>query len=186
MSNTIYTLHASWVPLAEKLEAGTRRNDARLHLWVETAKRGKAKGSSHPAQLSGKALKDFFGEILGLGKAWQRFLNHEAPLFVTLPSLADGPLPSLELLNYLGEEPPEAFSWKSWQVASLVSNSPLALLKELHFAANSRRDAVILGSDFLFWHAYSRQLAQWIRQHRYVPALAVHPGKGRGRSKTLE
>ncbi len=179
----MHTLHASWVLVSEKQAAATRRNTARLHVWVEVSKQAKAQGITHPAHLSGKVLKTFFSQTLSLGKAWLWFVNNEEPLFVTLPSVAEGPLPSLELLNYRGEEPPETLLWKSWQVASLVSENPLALLKELHFAAETCRDSVFLGSDFLFWHRYSRQLAEWIRQHRYIPALAAHPTKGRRRNR---
>jgi SNF2 family DNA or RNA helicase len=183
---TMHILHATWVPLAEKPSSDSRYNEARLHIWVETVESGKAVGAAHPAHLSGKGLREFFGSTLGLGKEWTGFLDSQSPLFLTLPSVTEGPLPSLELLSYLGEELPEGFFWKSWELASLVSDSPMALLKELHFAAQSARELLMLGSDFLFWHGFSRQLAEWLRQHRYGPALAVHPGKGRGRAKGLE
>ncbi len=178
----MYFLHAGWIPSSEKPEAGSRSNRGRLHLWLESAPESEdrcERGSSD--HLVGAGVRELLVSLLPFAKGVEQHLGGEEEIFANLPASAAGVLPSFELMRYRGEEPPEEFVWKGCRLVSVATDTPLLLLKELHFLAANSRDRVTLASDLLFWYHFSRRLALWIRQHRYLPALVTHPA-ARGRA----
>lgn len=102
----MHIVHGAWIPeeTSEFVQQGG------FMLWVETdVPSGKQRrdGLTHPRHLSGEALAAFLTGTAGVAVRSPATLHRT---FVTrhflLPSDADGPLPSMELMRYRGDDAP--------------------------------------------------------------------------------
>ena len=179
-------LHGTWIPAAaDFIQTGA------FYLWVETteATRKRSKTASvHPHQLAGTSLAEFLATELGIKSGATTTRQPPQleilPQYFLLPTIAEQPLPSLELARYLETELPETFDWQYWQVdcyktTALVKNgyqyasvnNVIKVLNELHFLTLHQLADVQLGADLLFWYHYTQAFKQVILRDRYIPAL---------------
>ena len=180
-------LHGTWIPAAEAdfIQAGA------FYLWVETtetAGKPSKNASAHPRQLTKASLAEFLATELGIKSGTSTTRQPPQleifPQYFLLPTIADQPLPSLELARYLETELPETFDWQYWQVdcykttASVKNgyhytsvNNVIKVLNELHFLTLHQLADVQLGADLLFWYHYTQAFKQVIVRDRYIPAF---------------
>ncbi len=169
----MYIIHGTWIPE----ETGAFVQQGGFALWVETdvppsGKRRNSDDCTHPRQLSGEALAAFLTGTAGIAVQYPATLHHT---FVTrrflLPSDAAGPLPSLELLRYRGDDTPEDFAFRPWQVCCHQVQDVIAALNDLHFAALHEPPDYQLGADLRFWYQYTQAFKQIVARDHYIPAL---------------
>ena len=164
----MYILHGTWVP-----GDGTAfENPGRFVLWMEQEEPlgGRQAAGTHPIAATASGLETLFAEVFPA--ATLRAIDPAAAtVWAWLPSADGAPLPSPELGQLLGAEPPETFDWRPWQVAALSTADPLLLLKELHFQAIQQEDRLRLGSDLRFWHGFGRAVRDLVRRQAFLPAL---------------
>nr|MDQ6908799.1 SNF2-related protein [Chloroflexota bacterium] len=167
----MYIIHGTWIP--EETDDFVQQGG--FVLWVETdAATGKQRRGdlTHPRQLSGEALAAFLTGTAGVVVSAPATLHHT---FVTrqflLPSDADGPLPSLELLRYRGDDVPEAVALRPWQVCCYPLPDVIAALNDLHFVALHDPPDYQLGADLRFWYQYTQAFKQIVARDQYIPAL---------------
>lgn len=177
-------LHGTWIPQSGPgfIQSGT------FYLWVETTERKKFRKPSprHPRQLTQADLAALLGHELGIKPPDYRKLEDLIePRYFLLPTVADQPLPSLELSRYLEEELPESFEFQYWQVdcyPTLASaktstygkvqvNAVVPLLNDLHFIALHNLTEIQLGADLLFWFHFTQALKRIIFKDQYIPSL---------------
>ena len=113
----MHIIHGTWIPddTHEFIQKGA------FYLWVETdtpAGTSRSRASSvHPRHLAQTALATFLMEKLGLREpvpgALARTLHTK---YFLLPTVADKPAPSFELLRYVEEEEPIEFALLPWQI----------------------------------------------------------------------
>ena len=181
-------LHGTWIPESkENYERG-----GGFYLWVEkdSGRLGRKNTKIHPRTLKKKDLAEFLKQALGI-KKWdssqtERLLKDRV---FALPSLDGWPLKSYELLKYVGEEPPENFELRQWQICCypLQSGDLLLFLKDLAFLFSYPQTDMLPGNDLQFWIHYAQAFKEVILKDRYIPALQYRalPQK-KGRKKSAE
>jgi len=188
-------IHGTWIP--EEAHGFIQRGA--FYLWVETdtpaaapsRRRADTRESLHPRHLTQSALASFLQEKLGLRETAPGALAHTlCTKYLLLPSAAGAPLPSYELLRYVGEdeEPPGRTSGTAspvevalspWQVWCYRVPQVIPALHEIHFLALHAAEDFQLGTDLLFWHRFTQTLKGIIAKDAYIPALkyrALTPG----------
>jgi hypothetical protein len=161
-------LHGTWVP-----GDGTPfENPGRFVLWMEQQEPPDVRraAESHPFAATAPRLEALLAEAFPAA-ALRAIDPAAATVWAWLPSADGAPLPSPELGQLLGAEPPETFDWRPWQMAAMSTADPLLLLKELHFQAIQQEDRLRLGSDLRFWHGFSRAVRDLVRRQTFLPAL---------------
>jgi hypothetical protein len=177
-------IHGTWVPeeTSEFIQAGG------FYVWVETdapaaRKRQGADDTSHPRHLSGGPLAAFLTGTAGVSASSPATLHRTfSTRYFLLPSDADGPLPSTELLRSLGADPPEAFTFQPWAVCCHQLDNLIAALNDLHFAALHHAEEYQLGADLRFWWQYTQAFKRIVARDQYIPALkyrALPPASGK-------
>ena len=168
----MHVIHGTWIPDDEHefTQSGA------FYLWVETdtqqgTKRHPA-SAIHPRQLVDTALATFLMEKLGFQEsvsgALARTLHTK---YFLLPTAADKPLHSFELLRYVDEEVPTEFDLQAWQVCCYRMSGVITGLNDIHFIALHAAEDFQLGADLLFWHQYTQALKGIIAKDQYIPAL---------------
>lgn len=197
-------LHGTWIPQTgeEFIQGGA------FYLWVETTeqKRFRKDKQRHPRQLLAAELADVLTNELGIQSPnYRKLEDFISPQHFLLPTVADQPLPSLELYRYLEEDAPDKFEWQYWQIdcyktvasvktgtyGSAQVNHVISLLNDLHFIALHNLAEIQLGVDLLFWFHYTQALKRIIFKDQYIPALKYRelepPKKASGKKrKTVE
>ena len=185
----MHVIHGTWIPDDE--HEFTQRGS--FNLWVETdtlqGKQQRHGNNVHPRHLVDTALAAFLMEKLGLQEstsgALARTLHRK---YFLLPTAADKPLHSFELLRYVDEEVPTEFDLKPWQVCCYRVSGVIAALNDIHFIALHAAEDFQLGADFLFWHQYTQALKSIISKDQYIPALkyrALPSPTTKGKSKKV-
>jgi hypothetical protein len=168
----MHVIHGTWIPDAE--DQFIQRGD--FYLWVETdtlqdTSRRHSK-MVHPRHLGDTALAAFLMEKLGLRESapgtLARTLHKQ---YLLLPTSADKPLPSFELLHYVDEEVPTEFDLTPWQVCCYRVPDIITTLSDIHFIAIHAAEGFQLGADLLFWQQYTQALKAIIAKDQYIPAL---------------
>ncbi|MBW4658589.1 MAG: DEAD/DEAH box helicase [Drouetiella hepatica Uher 2000/2452] len=173
-------LHGTWIPQSES----TFVQGGAFYLWVETteSKKFRKPTQQHPNQLFKADLALLLTQELGIQPPGYRKLEELiSPQYFLLPTVANHPLPSLELSRYLEAELPESFELQYWQVdcyQTIASartggtvNNIVSLLNDLHFLAIHNLTDIQLGADLLFWFHYTQALKRIIFKDQYIPAL---------------
>jgi SNF2 family DNA or RNA helicase len=172
----MHIIHGTWIPdgTHEFMRGGA------FYLWVETdtqlpaASRRRVGNTAHPRSLTSTDLTTFLTEKLGLqadrppGAVLTRFLSIQTFL---LPSAANKPLPSFELLRYVDEEMPAQFDLAPWQICCYPISNIITTLGNIHFMALHAAEDFQLGADLLFWYQYIQELKGIIAKDQYIPAL---------------
>src|SRR5262249_49988851 len=132
-----------------------------FYLWVETdvpahRRHGAVEADIHPHHVTGEALATFLTETLHLpmplpGARQQAIVTRA----LYLPSVGDAPLPSMEMLRYMGAEANEEFTFRPWQVCCHPLTELITTLNDLHFAALHEPEEFQLGADLRFWYQYT-------------------------------
>ena len=168
----MYIVHGTWIPddAHEFMQRGT------FYLWVETDTpldpSRHTTDAIHPRHLTQKALVTFLAERLGLRELASDTLAQavDAKYFL-LPTVADKPAPSFELLRYVDEEEPLEFELAPWQISCYPISEIISTLNDIHFIALNAAENFQLGADFLFWHQYTQVMKGVIAKDQYIPAL---------------
>src|SRR6266699_3967328 len=181
----MHVIHGTWIPgdAHEFLQRGA------FYLWVETdtptAALPSHAGTVHPRHLAHTALATFLMEKLGLREpvsgALARTLGTK---YFLLPTAADKPSPSFELLRYVDEEEPVEFDLAPWQVSCYQVSDIVTALNDIHFIALNAAEDFQLGADLLFWHHYYQAIKGIISKDQYIPALkyqAISPTPTKGK-----
>src|SRR6266566_7681634 len=159
----MHVIHGTWIPddTNEFIENGA------FYLWVETdtppgTSRRSADGV-HPRHLAHTALATFLMEKLGLQEPVSGALARTlCTKYFLLPTAADKPSPSFELLRYVDEEEPVEFDLAPWQVSCYQVSDIITALNDIHFIALHAAEDFQLGADLLFWYQYTQALKGWI------------------------
>jgi hypothetical protein len=168
----MHVIHGTWIPddAHEFIQSGA------FYLWVETdtppgTSRRRA-DAVHPRHLAQSALATFLMEKLGLREpvsgALARTLSTK---YFLLPTAADKPAPSFEMLRYVDEEEPMEFDLAVWQVCCYQVPAIITALNDIHFIALHAAEDFQLGADLLFWHQYTQAIKGIIAKDQYIPAL---------------
>ena len=181
----MHIVHGTWIPdpPGDFVRAGG------FYLWVETdtaASRPQRGGASvHPRHLMGTALETFLAERLGLPRPSAPGSFALCDRSFLLPSMADAPLPSVELLSYTETTTPSEFDLAWWQICCYEVPHPISTLNEIHFVALHAAEEFQLGADVLFWYRYTQLLKSIIVRDQYIPAFRwcslASPTSRRGR-----
>ncbi|NEO87275.1 MAG: DEAD/DEAH box helicase [Spirulina sp. SIO3F2] len=183
----MHILHGTWIPDAETtfLQAG------RFYLWAETLPRKPSRPQSqrYSGHLAAQDLAALLSQELGVKLQGSHrdnpLVEQITPCYFLLPTVAQQPLPSLELSRYLEAELPDTFDWQYWEVdcypaqtiAKVTSdrkdwvNCVVPLLNDLHFLALHRLTDVQIGEDLHFWFHFTQALKRLIHKDQYIPAL---------------
>ena len=160
----MHIIHGTWIPedTNEFIQGGA------FYLWVETdAIEGRSRSNSnniHPRHLGQTALVTFLTEKLGLRESMSGELSHAmCAKYFLLPTVADKPSPSFELLRYMEEEEPIEFGLEPWQVNCYQVRDVITTLNDIHFIALNAAEDFQLGADILFWHQYSQAIKKYYR-----------------------
>src|ERR1700693_5230154 len=101
----MHMIDGTWIPddTNEFIRGGA------FYLWVETdsivGKSRRNSNSMHPRHLAQTAFVTFLSEKLGLRESMSGELSHAlCTKYFLLPTVADKPSPSFELLRYMDEE----------------------------------------------------------------------------------
>jgi SNF2 family DNA or RNA helicase len=189
-------LHGTWIP-----DAGHAfTQSGAFYLWIETSELRRFRPPRHPRQLAATDLATLLEQELGIQPpSYRKLTDLIAPQYFLLPTVADQPLPSLELSRYLETELPEKFEFQYWQIdcyktvtsiktgvtSSTLINNVVSLLNDLHFLALHNLAEVQLGADLLFWFHYTQALKRLIFKDQYIPALKyreLEPAKAAAKS----
>jgi len=183
----MHIIHGTWIPddAREFIQHGA------FYLWVETdafsTMSGELRQGSavHPRHLLQTALVTFLQEKLGLREPVRETLERK---YFLLPTVAGRPAPSFELLRYVEEEEPLDFALLPWQVCCYRVTDVITTLNDIYFIALHAAEDFQLGTDFLFWHQYTRALKGMIARDQYIPALkyralALAPAGGKKTKK---
>jgi SNF2 family DNA or RNA helicase len=185
-------IHGTWIPE----EANGFIQHGAFYLWVETdapamassRRRVNAHDHLHPRHLTQTALATFLQDTLGVREIAPGTLARTlCTKYLLLPSAAGTPLPSHELLRYVGEETeeapetalPVACALAPWQVWCYRVPQVIPALHEIHFLALHAAEDFQLGTDLLVWHQFTQTLKGVIAKDAYIPALkyrALMPG----------
>jgi len=180
-SGGIHVLHGTWIPDDE----GQFVQGGAFYLWVETdGAEGVARGGkgdhTHSQSLPGPALEAFLKDAVGLRDPASGALMER---WFTLPTADDGPLPSLEMSRYLGQDLPEECALGAWRVTCYRVGDHLKALKDLHYLAQSASAELIVGADLLYWYHYAQAFKGVIARDRYIPALVYRELPPEGKKK---
>ncbi len=109
--------------------------------------------------------------------------------YFLLPTVAEKPSPSFELLRYMDEEEPIDFGLEPWQVNCYQVTDVITTLNDIHFIALNAAEDFQLGADILFWHQYTQAIKSIIAKDQYIPALKYQtisstPTKGKKAKQT--
>ena len=160
-------LHCSWIP--EPDDSFVQGGD--LWLWVEAdTVRGSPDADRHPRHLAKNDLIAFLEDTLGLTISAYERRFHIAPQPVTLPTVANAPLPAPEFEHGVDDAIPAA-ALRGWEVDAYRLLRPIPQLGELRFLAMCQAHEARPGSDLLFWHYYTQSIKSVILRDRYIPAL---------------
>jgi len=177
----MHIIHGTWVPQTSP----SFENIGRFCVWVETEEPTGTNDKLHPSCLNNDQLLFFFEECCPINKTIKVTLPNTAGLYYfTLPTDKNTPLPSYEMINYLGQDQPETFSLDQWRIWCLQPSNPLGFLKEFHFLSLHYSE-FRLGTDFLFWYHYSQAFKKVILKDHYIPAVKIRK-IGKGKSKNIE
>jgi SNF2 family DNA or RNA helicase len=168
----MHVIHGTWIPDDEHEFTQT----GSFYLWVETdtlqgpqQSDGKA---THPRHLVDTALATFLMEKLGLQESIPGTLVHTLQRkYFLLPTAANKPLHSFELLRYVDEEVPTEFDLSPWQICCYRLLGVITALNDIHFIALHAAEDFQLGADLQFWHQYTQALKSTISKDQYIPAL---------------
>src|SRR5947199_2958083 len=168
----MHVIHGTWIPDDE--HEFTQRGA--FYLWVETdAQQGTKRHHDnlvHPRHLVDTALATFLMEKLGFQESASGALARTLQTkYFLLPTAADKPLHSFELLRYVDEEVPTEFDLRPWQVCCYRVSGIIIALNDIHFIALHAAEDFQLGADFLFWYQYTQALKVIIAKDQYIPAL---------------
>src|SRR5579864_3683396 len=113
----MHVIHGTWIPDDE--HEFTQKGS--FYLWVETDTQQGPKQhhghAVHPRHLADAALATFLIEKLGFQESISgNLVNILQRKYFLLPTVADKPLHSFELLRYVDEDVPTEFDLKPWQV----------------------------------------------------------------------
>ncbi|MGF1514445.1 MAG: DEAD/DEAH box helicase [Elainellaceae cyanobacterium] len=128
----------------------------------------------HPSHLTSADLAFTLTAELGFKIPSRQSADLISPQHLLLPTVADQPLPSLEMSRYLEAETSEAFKWRFWQVDCYPLpdlTEVVSVLNDLHFITLYNLADVQLGADLLFWYHYTQAVKQVILRDQYIPAL---------------
>src|SRR6266702_8330472 len=118
------------------------------------------------------AVATFLMEKLGLREPVSGALARTlCTKYFLLPTAADKPSPSFELLRYVDEEEPVEFDLAPWQVSCYQVSDIITALNDIHFIALHAAEDFQLGADLLFWHQYTQAITGIITKDQYIPAL---------------
>src|ERR1051326_5879183 len=183
----MHMIHGTWIPndTHEFIQSGA------FYLWVETdtpasTSRRRADGV-HPRHLAHTALATFLIDKLGLREPVSGALARTmCTKYFLLPTTADKPSPSFELLRYVDEEEPVEFDLAPWQVSCYQVPDIITALNDIHFIALHEAEDFQLGADLLFWHQYTQGLKSIIAKDQYIPSLKYReipstPAKTKGK-----
>ncbi|MBK1731274.1 DEAD/DEAH box helicase [Thiococcus pfennigii] len=176
-------LHVIWQPAAD---ADAFVQGGAMRLWAEAAPVRRAKAGRgeavHPFGLSADAWPDLLG-TLGLSQPASGRIGRWP---VALPSTADGPLPSPELVRSLGDAPPavESAGLATWQVEGCDLTDPIGQLNAIHYLIDQQDGTLRPGHDLLFWYWFTQSLRRLLLRDQYLPAFVYRtPPKGKGRRR---
>ena len=168
----MHIIHGTWIPddPNEFVQRGA------FYLWVETdTPEGRSRNNLnniHPRHLAQAALATFLTEKLGMQEPIPGALSRTlCTKYFLLPTAAEKPSPSFELLRYMDEEEPIEFKLAPWQVNCFRVADVITALNEIHFIALNAAEDFQLGADLLFWHQYSQAIKSIIAKDQYIPAL---------------
>ena len=167
----MHIVHGTWIPEAtdEYVQTGG------FYLWVEsdtpTRQVRSHNTSVHPRHLTNEALETFLAERLGLPRPAAPASFAPSTRWFLLPSAADAPLPSYELLPYLEAPVPTDFELACWQICCYRVPDVISTLNEIHFVARHAAEEFQLGADVLFWYQYTQLLKGILERDQYIPAL---------------
>ena len=174
-------LHVIWQPAANAFVQG-----GAMRLWAEAAPARRAtpgQGETlHPFALPQGDWPDLLG-ALDLPAVTPRAIERW-PL--GLPSTADGPLPSPELVRFIGDAPPAAESVElaTWQVDGVGLADPIGQLSAIHYLASQEDATLRPGHDLLFWYWFTQELRRLLLRDQYLPAFVYRtPPQGKGRRR---
>ncbi len=164
-------IHAVW----ENADAG------KLHLWAEashlaamTPKQAGAKrptkvqqSQSHPLALPHQPLQRELQEWLATAALNQA---RTGTLTLRLPSTAQQPQPSPELILEQADDPARPTEFKPWEIATLTldARSAFELLRTL---PGETPHGVAFGSDLRFWATAAMFAFELITKECYIPSL---------------
>jgi SNF2 family DNA or RNA helicase len=182
-------VHGTWIPEStdEFMQGGA------FYIWVETdTLQGISQKNTaiHPRHLAATDLLEFLTKA---GIRETASSNGQNPAlsqkYMLLPTVADRPAPSFELLRYMEEEEPLDFALLPWQVCCYRVSEIITTLNDLYFMALHATDDFQLGADLLFWHQYAQALKGIIARDQYIPALKYQElpqttAKGKQNKKT--
>ncbi|MCZ6679915.1 MAG: DEAD/DEAH box helicase [Candidatus Poribacteria bacterium] len=165
-------LHGTWIPE----NTDDYQQHGAFYLWVETivANRGRKATNDHPHSLKPKPLEDFLKDELGLkDDSHQTIGGRIVKKTFTLPSAEGAPLKSYELMTYLGEDIPQTFELKPWQIHSYPVQTPnlIRRLNDIHFLFLYPSSETRLGADLLFWYHYTQSFKDVLLKDQYIPSL---------------
>jgi SNF2 family DNA or RNA helicase len=168
----MHVIHGTWIP--DDDHEFTQRGS--FYLWVETDTLQSTKrhqgNAVHPRHLMDTALATFLIEKLGFQESAPGALARTLQTnYFLLPTAANKPLHSFELLRYVDEEVPTEFDLSPWQVCCYRVSGIITALNDIHFIALHAAEDFQLGADFLFWYQYSQALKSIIAKDQYIPAL---------------
>ncbi|MBE9561467.1 MAG: ATP-dependent helicase, partial [Proteobacteria bacterium] len=154
-------IHGTWIPDAEDgfIQTGN------FYLWIETFAKNSIKH-----HLKQKDLVNFITDILGSSVNTRHINSKITTRYFLLPTAKNKPLPSPELNRYLEVEIPKNITLKDWQIECYAIDNIIKTLNDIHFIVSYNND-IQLGSDFLFWHEYTKSIKTVIFKDQYVPAL---------------
>jgi len=167
-------IHGTWIP---KKEEGFFQEGS-FYLWVEDTdkkRRVNPKKKIHPSTLTANELESFLIDDLGINDRQKyRIKAHISSKHFLLPSYNKTPVPSPEVIKYLGLETPDKYELGQWEVPCFEITNVIKLLNDIHFISLHYSDEIQLGTDLLFWHHYTRTFKGMILKDHYIPALKYH------------
>jgi len=168
----MHIIHGTWIPenTNEFIQGGA------FYLWVETdavaVRTRRNSNNIHPRHLAQTVLVTFLSEKLGLRESMSGEWSHVlCTKYFLLPTVADKPSPSFELLRYMDEEEPIEFGLEHWEINCYKVTDITTALNDIHFIALNAAEDFQLGADILFWHQYSQAIKSIIAKDQYIPAL---------------
>jgi SNF2 family DNA or RNA helicase len=173
-------LHAFWhsVPSSEFIQPGD------LWLWVETIPEAQHKQQQkhqhYPYQLA-QHLWPAMIEQLQLTSAKQANQSTTSAMTLWLPSADTQPLPSPQLTQYLDDPVANAppTQRQPWTIHCYQFTQPIKQLHTVQYLAQYRLNEVQLGTDYLFWSWFTRQLKRLLWHDHYLPTLIRQAVKSR-------
>jgi len=107
-------------------------------VWVErdtATRQARSPGTrTHPRHLPNEALGTFLAERLGLRRSAAPVGLSPRTRWFLLPSVADAPLPSDELLPYMEAPTPTEFEVAWWQICCYRMPEVISTLNEIHLS----------------------------------------------------